>query len=252
MRYSLSLCLILFSMNIWAADPPPTSDKVNQEGRYLGDVKIVRALMTQSIGIALGDDGTVYIVSTDGKNGPSHFRISRPGVAKELLMYKGWPYILDKRGNLYALSSSLATTLNNKLPYITIRFFKTIPIAFAAGVGTYAIGLIDNTFFGLVMGGANFSAASAFFGGVLGFYGIDISRTIFLKSQRAIGRGGNFFTQIVARNVQQITPNDLYDDYTIETYEWPKKTKQHNLSQLIPGSVAGKTCVDYLTRLNLE
>jgi hypothetical protein len=178
-------------------------------------------------------------------------RISRRGAVEELVMYRGWPYILDRRGRFYAFDISWKTNFKNKLPYMAMRSVKTIPYAIASGIGVYGLALLDQTFTGIITS-ATFNSSEAFLAGFLKYYGLDTAHTLFFKSHRKINRGTNFFTTLVAKGVSQIQEDKDYDDYRVTIKRGRSASEVRFLSHLAPTYAGHSTCIEYLTRMNLR
>jgi hypothetical protein len=170
---------------------------------------------------------------------------------QDLIMYRGWPYILDRRGRLYAFDVSWKTDFRNKLPYIAMRSLRTIPLAVGAGVGVYGLAMLDQTFTGVISIEA-FRPSQAFWSGFMGFYGLDLAYTVFLKSHRAIGWGGNFFTTLVAKGVTEVKPDQNYDDYQVISRRGRGRVENRFLSHLAPAYAGHSSCVEYLTKMNMR
>ncbi len=217
----------------------------------VGDVNLIRGNLTHRSGVVLDDQGTAYILSVLANGENNLLRISRKGMVKELIMYRGWPYILDKRGRLWAFDVSWRTSFRNKVPYIAFRSLKTAPISLLAGVGVYGLALLDETFTGL-MPADNFEPSSGFWAGVIGYYGFDLAHTLFLKSHRSINRGGDFFRELIAKAVQEISPDTSYDDYVITSSLGRGRLQHRYLSHLAPTYAGTSSCLEYLTKMNMR
>ncbi|MBX3022121.1 MAG: hypothetical protein KF799_10645 [Bdellovibrionales bacterium] len=246
------LVAAIFGTNVGAKE----DEEIQPDGEMhrmplmIGDTKIVSGNLAHRTGLVLDEEGTVYILSVSGASHATLFRISKKNTAKQLILYRGWPYLLDNHGRLMAFDASWYTSLRNKFPYLSMRFVKTAPLAVGVGLSGYFINLIDGTFLGLLPS-RDVQAFTTILGGVLVFYGLDIGNTILNRSHRAIDMGSNFFTLTVAKGVSDIVPHPDFDDYLVETKAWRKVVKREPLSLLIPHSLVGRSCAEYLTRLSL-
>jgi hypothetical protein len=216
----------------------------------VGDVQLVRGHITQQSGVVLDDQGTAYLLTVLANGENNLLRISRKGAVKELVMYRGWPYVLDKRGRLYAFDVSWKTSFRNKVPYMSMRALKSVPVAFGLGVALYGLALLDESFIGFIPF-ENFHPSTAFWDGIILYYGIDGAKTLFFTSHRKINRGGDFFRQLIAKSVTDLTPHQQYDDYVVSS-RTARDSQTRFLSMLAPAYAGSGTCLEYLTRMNLR
>lgn len=219
----------------------------------IGEVNVVAGNVLHRVGVVLDDQGTVYLLSVLSNGDSNLLRISRTGVAKELIMFRGWPYILDKRGRVWAFNPSWGTDLRNKIPYIALRSVRTLPVAGAIGIASFGVALIDQTLFG-ILPFQNFTGWSAFFSGVTAFYGIDVAHTIFFMSPRTVGTGGNYFTERIASGVKEVKRDPQFRDFQLVLAKgWPRaKRSVMRLSEVSPEYASRSSCLEYLTRMNMR
>jgi hypothetical protein len=216
----------------------------------IGKVTIVQGEATQRTGIVLGDDDTAYIL-TMLANGQSHLmRISRKGAVSKLVMFRGWPYILDKHGRIYAFDVSWSTSLKGKIPYMTMRSLKSLPLAIGIGGAVYGVALLDQTFTGFIST-ENFTPSHAFWGTLLTYYTLDTAHTLFLRSHRSAGDGGNFFKALVAKGVSEFTEDAEFSDYRIISKSDSTLGQLQFLSKVMPSYAGRSDCIEYLTKINM-
>lgn len=229
----------------------PVAWTQNKLPMKIGDVNVVQGQAIQRSGVVLGDDDTAYLLSMLS-NGENHLmRISRRGAVAKLVLFRGWPYILDKHGRIYSLDISWKTVFRSKLPYITMRSLKTLPIALGIGGAIYGIALLDQTMTGIIATD-NFHASDAFWGSVITFYGLDIGYTTFVRTQRDSGDGGNFFKEVIAKGVTEFTEDPRLADYRIVAKQAPVQTQVRYLSKLAPNYSGTSSCIEYLTKMNMK
>ncbi|NJL24048.1 MAG: hypothetical protein HC902_01920 [Calothrix sp. SM1_5_4] len=178
----------------------------------------------------------------------SFFRISRKGVVKELFLYRGVPYILDNRNRLWAFNPSIAVSLGVKLPHITMQMLKHLPVAGAASLATTSLAFLDSATMGLVTANG-FQPITAAATGFIGFYVGDFAYSMWTMSHKSIGAGGNFFTDLIEKNVVTVEADSAYDDFTITTKRRGKLRASY-LSSLT-AHLNRPSCAEYLTRLTL-
>lgn len=190
----IAFFVFFFGTQLSAAEYGENSSRTNGSRfpMMIADKMIVDGNMTHRTGVVLDEDGTVYILSVTGASQESLLRVSKKGSVKQLILYRGWPYVLDNHGKIYAFDDSWYGSLSNKFSYMGIRALKTVPVAVGVGLSAYAIGLVDTTFLGFLPT-REVPASATILGGMLVFYGADLAYTAFVRSHRDIGHGGNFY-----------------------------------------------------------
>lgn len=253
------LVAVALSCSLQALADPPES--INQDSNSsertqlpmkIGNVNIIRGNLVHRSGIVLDDQGTAYILSILSNQESNLLRISQRHAVKELIMYRGWPYILDKRGRLYAFDVSWKTSFKNKIPYIALRSIRTLPLAIGIGIGSYGLALMDATFTGILSIDA-FQTSNAFWSAFMLYYGLDIAHTVFLTSHRTINRGGNFFTELLEKGVTSAVADPSFDDFIISAKRFGSSHAQvRNLSHLAPDYAGQSSCLEYLTKMGMR
>lgn len=206
--------------------------------------------------------GTVHLLATTGKNREGYFyRISKANDVKRLIEYNGVYYILDKKDNLYALNPSFATTIINKLPFVWKSFYRNGLAALGVGIVGYVAALTDQTFFGTFTG-PEFYKTAMIGGGMLAYYSLYVGHTLFFRSLQTVSDGGNFFTKLIAKDVESITqilPGEVETsskgDYEVEIRTGPFKRKRQVLSLLAitPNVLTlDNNCTEYLTKITFR
>jgi hypothetical protein len=217
----------------------------------VGDVNLVQGNLVQRSGVVLDDAGTVYLLSVLANGENELLRISRENAVKQLILYRGWPYIVDTKGRLFSLDVSWQQALRQKLPYIFMRMIKTLPLAAAAGAGSWALTMFDQNFTGFISMSAFQQPSVAFLSGIMLYYGLDLTRTVFFKKPRAIGEGGNYFTQKLGEGVVNIEEDQNYDDYVV-TFKKKRKRKADQFLSLMAPAIADSRCIEALIRMNMR
>ncbi len=229
----------------------PNAFAQNRLPMKFGDVTIVQGQATQRSGVVLGDDDTAYLLSMLA-NGESHLmRISRRGSVSKLVLFRGWPYILDKHGRIYAFDISWKTAFKSKVPYIAMRSLKSLPLAVAASGAVYGVALLDQTLTGLISI-ESFQPSEAFWGTLLTYYAVDITHTVLMRTHRSAGDGGNFFKELVAKGVTEFSEDPQFADYRIVSSKAPIQSRVQYLSKIMPNYAGTSSCLEYLTKINLR
>jgi hypothetical protein len=237
--------MLVANGQLWAADADP---QAASQLRKIGDLNFSKSVPLEMSSIALGEDGTVYVVSVQTNGQQELLRISNKASADQLIIYRGHPYILDKQRRLYSFEPSLARQFQSRLPYIAKRLVTRSPLAFGTGVGFLALALFDQTFTGIVVS-PTFALTQAFVSGVLAFYGLDAGRTMFITRATEIQAGTNFFTHLIAKGVREVTEHPHRDDYIVALDVKGGKIKNEALSILSAGGTGSADCVTYLKKL---
>jgi hypothetical protein len=204
-------------------------------------------------GIAADVDGTVYLLTALANGDKKLMRLSRKYAAKKLILYQGWPYILTRRGKLYALNISWWPSLKNKLPAATGRFIRKLPKAGATGAGLFTLSALNLW----LHGGAPSDSITLQpemmgFSGVALYYLLDGTATLFFRRSRITTRGGNYFTTKVASRVKDVVEDKEKNDYRIVEFKAAAPQAQLFLSDVAPHYTRDSSCIYALTKFILR
>lgn len=145
------------------------------------------------------EDGTASFVSGNYTGAQTEMRISAVGAAQQdEIWYRNFPLMLDRRGDLWAIDDSVEQEYRSKLAYWATGaglmqggVKLALPIGFAAAVVQAAL---VNPNLNILYTGTVTALAAYVLRAVM-----DLR-----KSHRQLGRGFNFFTHQIARNVKLV------------------------------------------------
>lgn len=226
-----------------SASAHATNDVVPVERIRFGKVVVTTRIPTLHTEIIRGEDYTVYAVTLLGNGNKTILQISKRGVVKELFPYKGWPYILDKSGRIFALSVSQPALRPTKRDFVK-SMLRHIPYALATGGAVVGAGEL------LTLLQSTGDPGGAFWPKLLmgmgGFYAVDGARMYLAGSRRHLG-GSNLFTYPIAEGIEGITWQPP-GDYLLKPKRMPSKgTPALHISDLAPAFASTRECFFTLT-----
>lgn len=212
---TLLILLLLVSTRVYAVDS--TTYRTNLPKRIIkvGDMNLTARQTTVSFGIVVDDNNTVYLMSVFGNGEVRSMRVSRVADVKQSVMERGWPYILDKRGRLYAFDVSWRSKFMAKSPIVMRTMVRHFRIAAGAAAVMFVGGYLNSAInFGLFHPNLE-SMTSWAATGFVSVYVLDYLFHALFRSQYQMHSGGNFFRKLIAKNVEEIEYNSLLDTHEI-------------------------------------
>jgi hypothetical protein len=209
-------------------DPPPPNMRLNTI--RVGSASFVDRRVSMQTEVALDSESTAYLLTIFGNGTVRTMRISRREVVKQLILYRGWPYILDKKGNLFAMDISWKTMMKNKMPMVMQRLTSMRTFLYASGFGVtgFSLAWFNNY---IHSGGLSSEYSPDYFGptSFALYYLWDAVMTTFVRSHYKVAWGGNFFTRQIAKNVESLEYSSGDQDYLIR---YRKSQLSDHLNQL--------------------
>jgi hypothetical protein len=245
--------LLLQSMVAWPAEKIP--DK-KQAPVKVGPVTLVDRHISIQSGFVLDSEGTVHLLTLISNGEKQLLRVSRQGAVEQLLIASnGWPYILTKKGKIFAFDKSWKTRFKIKAPYAFSRVIWRFPYALSSGLGLYLLNFLLES--------APLPDTTSHLGrainlisvGAILYYGYDISRSFLSHSRTTFGTGGNFFTHQIASNVDSVTWDEDLSDFRITyrgKHRWSEAPEDSFLSQLAPSYTSSDDCAKWLLGLMIK
>jgi len=213
----------------------------------IGNTVLVDRKINMQTQFVVDDHDTAYLMTYYANMDAKMLRVSRKRKVQQAAMYMGWPYILDKKGRVFAMSDSWKTVLKTKTPILLKRLITKFPYAAASGLTLYGVGWL-NVWMHAGTVPSEYSQPE-FFGltGMSIYYLTDIARTAFFRSPQQLGRGGNFFTYKVATGVDRLEFDPALGDYIVH-FRDPSESSQF-LSHMAPDYTRETNCIFHLTKL---
>jgi hypothetical protein len=118
-RILLVICLALRLVSVFGQ---PANDNQRKFIKFAG-ITIVKSFPVPFSRIGLGDDGTVYLTTTLIDGDVRFLRVSQPNVGIQLIMHRGYPYLLDRQSQLL----SFQTTLKARFRSFIRKLFSRMP-----------------------------------------------------------------------------------------------------------------------------
>jgi hypothetical protein len=247
--------------NTALAEPPPGNydEDINLPASQLPPLRVGNTIITVrhptlQTGIVQDLDGTVYLMTALANGEKKLMRISKKFVVKKLIMYQGWPYILTKKGKLYALNITWRSSFKSKAPGVTWRYIRKIPRAAATGLAFYGLSAFNLW----LHGGApqeSITVQPEMMGltGFVAYYLVDGTATFLFRSRTAPGEGSNFFTKKLASGVKDVVPDKQKNDFRIveRGFRLGRRADLY-LSDLAPAYANDSSCIYALTKLSWE
>jgi hypothetical protein len=217
----------------------------------ISDTVLIDRRINLQTEMVVDQDKTAHLVSLFANGDARMLRISKKGAVKQPVMHEGWPYIVDKRGRLLAMDISWRTILRGKVPVMFRRLGTKFKAAAGSGVALFILGYIDVAIHSGTVGSEWHLPETLGFTGFFSVYLGDALLTAFSRSPYQLGRGGNYFRTVVARDVVGVKPDpDNEGDFIIKfkTADPSGKRKNH-LSDLAPDYTKSTKCQFFLTRM---
>ncbi len=223
-------------------------------GRQLRPIQVSRTVfmhrqINMQTQLAVDPQDTAFLMSVYANGLIRSLRISRKKVVKTPVMYMGWPYILDKKGRLWAMDTSWKTQILAKTPVVLKRLVTKFPRAAGFGVGMLGFGWLEHWLYGegaFVQGFSSLEMAGA---GFVTFYIVDAATTFLFRSHFRLQRGGNFFKTKIADNVMEIVPEAGTQDWVVRFRDSRAGDPITLLSSLAPDYTKKTNCIYELTRM---
>lgn len=245
MKYLMILVLIILNAPAAVAAP---QELVPRSTRFrIGERVIVDRKINMQTQFVVDDQDTAFLMSYYANHDAKTLRVSRPHQVKQGAMYMGWPYILDKKGRLFALSLSQKTRLKAKLPIVAKHWLTKFPKAAGIGFFIYA-GAWANVWMHGGDIGMDYPAPSSFgLSAIAAYYITDGILTTWFRSHQKLNEGGNFFTHKVAEGVDSLEFDPHSEDYIVRYISHSQSS--HFLGDLATAESRRTHCIYLLTKL---
>lgn len=216
----------------------------------IGNLILVNRKIQMQTEFVVDDTNTAYMMTTFANGTVRTMRISSKGAVRQPIMYRGWPYILDTKGRLWALDNSLKTNIRTKTPAIVKRLWTHFPYAAATSLGMYGLGWLN---IWIHSGATDSDVAQPLTlatAGFVTFYLVDSLITVLRRSHVHLKLGGNFFRYPLGKDVESVVFEPIKNDFEIRFKKLPKDSRGPIfLGDFAPGYTKNTDCIYELTKM---